>query len=652
MASHKTEKTWSDLQERLLMTPDGLPNRPSIDLRRGPQVVVPPLFHAKATGREEAPRKSSSCSFQQPLGHLKPSDILDAAVILPSDLLLQNRPSMKQQEHEGNKKASSRTWSHSVGLQRELAAIIFFRENKLFAWNFVDSFILEVLRDELVPDALMEVLSSDHTKHPPLYSPTRKSSHTQSELQQATKLAVCKQQPAVSILDILLEKIVSDLAMELIRSVVEELVNNHLITAAINKSLTELMEETIEPMIPQLVKEAVSEILLEGILQEEILPDVLDEEVRNVAVLQLSEYDTEMYEQQQEEVRTNAEKRLIDMFLLENLLKIIGSQGTAFSEKIELDRLLDSSRAGINGEWVGDGSRNYIRQLNNNAPGSVDQSSEIAQRFNYLLNDNPQNTSGYVDNLRQKVAPLTDDLRQKMTTDTENLHQRITQVLQEMRTKLSPSADGVHQRISRNVEEFHQTLTPYAEELRQTVIPYTELEDNTKNRRDILIPLTETLQQGLDENWQNVSESRPRLDLEMQEIIDRLLPEGEHGSVKVVHQIGDIPQDGPDADELEARLSENVRRLAPYTLQTGVLPEDTASTDQRLTGYVTDLNSNIERAVKAFNRNEASHKVDKVVEQTLSNVRERLGPYADSIKQALQFQLSNMSDYIRQQVKN
>ncbi|XP_041030095.1 uncharacterized protein LOC121269527 isoform X2 [Carcharodon carcharias] len=263
---------------RLLITPDGVSNRPSTDLRRGPRVVVPPLFNEKANGRKETPRKSVNCSFQQPVNQLKCSNIQDGPMIPSSNLQLQNSPSVRQEEHEGNKKRSSRTWSHSPGLQRELAACSFFRENKSFAWNFLDSFILEVLRDELVPDILMEVLSGYYTKCP-IYSPTRKHFHTKRKLQQTVKLDVFKQQPAVSVLNILLEEVVSELTVGLIRRVVEELVRNHLTTTAINESLTE-------------VKEAVSEIWQEGILQEEILPEVLDEEMRNVAVLLLGEYDT------------------------------------------------------------------------------------------------------------------------------------------------------------------------------------------------------------------------------------------------------------------------------------------------------------------------------------------------------------------------
>ncbi|XP_038635455.1 uncharacterized protein LOC119954351 isoform X3 [Scyliorhinus canicula] len=342
MASYRVEKTWSDLQEslnrvrqqlgfvsragwddlvardapsrvhstpqhnrqkvhspshlpRLLTTPNGVSHRPSVDLRRGPWVVVPPLSSEKANGRKGTLRKSVICSSQQPASQPEYSDIRDSAMILCSGRLLPNSASVRQQDHGGNEKRPSGTRSHSPGLQRH-----------------------------------------------PLYLPTEKNFYSKSHLQQIVKLDVLKQQPAVSVLDTLLEEIVSELTLGLIRTVVEELVSNHLTTAAITESLTEVMAETIEPMVAQLVKEAVSEALLEEILQEEMLTEVVDEEMRNVAMLLLTDYDTEIYEQQQQAVRTYASKRLIDMFLLEKLVKIIGSQGRAFSEKIEMDRLLDS----------------------------------------------------------------------------------------------------------------------------------------------------------------------------------------------------------------------------------------------------------------------------------------------------------------------
>ncbi|XP_048471567.1 uncharacterized protein LOC109920457 isoform X2 [Rhincodon typus] len=203
MASYKTEKNWTDLQEslnrvrqqlglipraewgnlvpsdpplrvhltsqrdrRMVHSPSNLP-RLHTDLRRISHLMVPPLFTGKPNDNKETLRK-------QPLGQRKPSSVPDAATILSSDLPLENGSSMRQQEHKGNKKGSAGTGGHSSGFQ-EHPTSSFIREGHSFAWNFVNSFILEMLQDELVPDILMEVLSDDATKCAPAYSPTGKN---------------------------------------------------------------------------------------------------------------------------------------------------------------------------------------------------------------------------------------------------------------------------------------------------------------------------------------------------------------------------------------------------------------------------------------------------------------------------------------------
>ncbi|XP_078283094.1 uncharacterized protein LOC144608814 isoform X2 [Rhinoraja longicauda] len=361
MASCKTEKTWDDLQEsfnrirqqlglvpwthqsdrpksqlgrqkvyspsnlpRLVVTSDAISNRPLADLRRDHWVVVPPLYD-NSLNKEDAPSKSMHSNFQQPISHLKYSPS-------STDHPLQNA-SLRRREEDN--KMSTTTWNPSSGFEREN-----------LAWYFADAIILEVIQDKLVPDILMELLLSYDTKHQPVYAQRVKKSHIQNELRIA-QLAAFKPRPAVSILETLLEEEICDLTRGLIRNVFEEFANIHLTTIIISEFLTELIEDTIKPILPQIVKEAVNEMVLEEILQEDILPGVLDEEMRNVALRELSEHASEVYEQQLREVRTYAGKRLIDTFLLEIMLKALGNEGRAFSEEVELDRMLDSSMLDI-----------------------------------------------------------------------------------------------------------------------------------------------------------------------------------------------------------------------------------------------------------------------------------------------------------------
>ncbi|XP_055516702.1 uncharacterized protein LOC129712367 isoform X2 [Leucoraja erinacea] len=328
MASNKTEKTWDDLQEsfnrirqqlglvpwthqsdrpksqlvrqkvhspsylpRLVVTSDAISKRPVADLRRDHWVVVPPLYN-NSLNKEDAPSKSMHSNFQQPISHLKFSPSPDVVIVSSTDHPLQNTSLRRREE---DYKVSTRTWNPSSGFERELTAYYPFKEN--LAWYFVDAIILEVIQDKLVPDILMELLLNDNTKHQPVYAQRVKKSHIQNELR-IDQLGAFKPRPAVSILETLLEEEICDLTRGLIRNVFEEFANVHLTSIIISEFLTELIEETIIPILPQIV-------------------------------------------------RTYAGKRLIDMFLLEIMLKALGNEGRAFSEEVELDRMLDSSMLDI-----------------------------------------------------------------------------------------------------------------------------------------------------------------------------------------------------------------------------------------------------------------------------------------------------------------
>ncbi|XP_072885940.1 uncharacterized protein [Hemitrygon akajei] len=591
MASYKTEETWDDLQEsfnrirmqlglvpqpgwenpvasddhqrafsmsqhdgqkvhspsnlpRLLVTSDAIPNRPITDLRRGHWEVVPPLYNVSLK-REEAASKT-----MQPISPLKFSYSPHVTMTGLTDRPLLNA-SLKRQ---GDDKMSARTWSPSTGFKWESAAYHFFKENQLFARNFVDTIILEVIQDELVPDILTEVLLNDDTEYQPVYAPSMKKFLIRNELRQTAQLIAFKQRPAVLILETLLEEEISDLTRALIRTVLEEFVNIHLTTAIISESLTELIMETIEPMVLQLVKETVNEMVLEEILWEDIVPDVLDEEIRNVALLQLCEQVTKVYEEQLEEVRIYAGKRLIDMFLLEILLKTLANKGRASSEEVELDRLLDSSMldillgqylnisqyncatidnvalrdyhlkaftdvqarllwcwghrcfdsteesrpVAVIGAWADNSDqfqnvlRDSISQLDNDAKDGVDQLQGLkVNRRHIPTMANPG------------LTPITDNIETEMSERREAIQQQVTEHLSNMSEKLSAAIDGMRQKISKDVEEITQSLTPSIERLSinrwgQLLTPYSKVLkarlESTKDVRDVLSPSTERVQ--------------------------------------------------------------------------------------------------------------------------------------------------------------
>ncbi|XP_059812986.1 uncharacterized protein LOC132385167 isoform X2 [Hypanus sabinus] len=577
MASYKTEETWDDLQEsfnrirmqlnlvpqpgwenpvasdvhqhafstsqhdgqkvhspsnlpRLLVTSDAIPNRPIIDLRRGHWEVVPPLYNVSLK-REEAASKT-----MQPISPLKFSYSPHVTMTGLTDRPLLNA-SLKRQ---GDDKMSARTWSPSTGFKWESAAYHFFKENQLFARNFVDTIILE---------------------YQPVYAPSMKKFLIRNELRQTAQLIAFKQRPAVLILETLLEEEVSDLTRALIRTVLEEFVNIHLTTAIIGESLTELIMETIEPMVLQLVKETVNEMILEEILWEDIVPDVLDEEMRNVALLQLCEHVTKVYEEQLEEVRIYAGKRLIDMFLLEILLKTLANKGRASSEKVELDRLLDSAWAD-NSDQFQNVLRDSISQLDNDAKDGVDQlqglkvnrrhmpwtyqsplifKKEIRSRYERFPGNQEKSRNIVLSPTMANpgLTPITGNIETEMSERREAIQQQVTEHLSNMSEKLSAAIDGMHQKISKDVEEITQSLTPSIERLSinrwgQLLTPYSKVLkprlESTKDVRDVLSPSTERVQLksignvNIQHMTGNDEETRNAFDQVSQELVSKMIP--------------------------------------------------------------------------------------------------------------------------------
>ncbi|XP_048449599.1 apolipoprotein A-IV-like isoform X2 [Rhincodon typus] len=267
------------------------------------------------------------------------------------------------------------------------------------------------------------------------------------------------------------------------------------------------------------------------------------------------------------------------------------------------------------------------------------------------------------ESLHEKLVPITEELRQKMTADTEKLQQLIRHKLQELSRKIDPFNDGVHQRLSRSLTEFYRMLTPYTEQLRITPVIHSsrtlrrKVRADSKTQGKTMVSLTEKVQSQIEDNIAKVNQglqpatSLVQLDKGIQKILAKLLPDVERGSASVLHQVGTIPQHMENISTLELKINENVKKLAPYASnKTGILGGNL--NDENLTHQMKDLSSNIDEVAKAFLQNTESFKINKNLTVKLKNMKDRLSPYADSLKQALQINLSNMSEYIRDEVNN
>ncbi|XP_048417913.1 apolipoprotein A-IV-like [Stegostoma tigrinum] len=303
-----------------------------------------------------------------------------------------------------------------------------------------------------------------------------------------------------------------------------------------------------------------------------------------------------------------------------------------------------------------DNSQNYIF-----GKTSKTQHPETKEPFSYLLKDNTMHAHKLTDSLHQKLVPITEELHEKMTTDTEKLQQLVRHELQELSRKIDPFNDGAHQRLSRRLTEFYRMLTPYTEQLRIAPVIHSsrslrrKVRAASKTEGHTMVSLTEKIQSQIEDNIAKVNQglqpatSLVQLDKGIQKILGKLLPDVDRGSASVLHQVGTIPEHTENISTLELKINENVIKLAPYaSKKTGILVGN--MNDENLTHQMKDLSRNLDEVAKAFQQNTESFKINKNLTVKLKNMKDRLSPYADSLKQALQNQLSNMSEYIQDEV--
>ncbi|RXM94199.1 hypothetical protein EOD39_18251 [Acipenser ruthenus] len=227
-------------------------------------------------------------------------------------------------------------------LLQDCAAALYFTENKRFAWDCVNSFIADVLSDELIPDLLIEVFSRDSVQQS---SPVKLPS-TDSVKKQRQSNAGCVQEHTSRLPSMLfgelLQEVMLDVSAEVLRSAVKGFVDSHLTKAAIYDSMSEIVTETVQELIPGLVREVQAGLAVDSVLEEELLPEVVSEEARTVVLSVLGEHDSEISRLQLAQVSRYAARRLMDSFLMDHLVALVENHGQSFVQKEQSRKLLDS----------------------------------------------------------------------------------------------------------------------------------------------------------------------------------------------------------------------------------------------------------------------------------------------------------------------
>ncbi|XP_030076663.1 uncharacterized protein LOC115481563 [Microcaecilia unicolor] len=155
---------------------------------------------------------------------------------------------------------------------------------------------------------------------------------------QAPIYSLSLEQFSMSLLEDLLHEVLRQLSVNVLRNAMQELVDDHLARAAMYDITDEIVSEAVQSLLPVAIQETQWELEWEETL-DAVISDVIEEEVMVVLDSALSEHNAELLKLRQKQVSASAGKYLIDLFLLEHLIKM---HGPALPWKDETSRCLDS----------------------------------------------------------------------------------------------------------------------------------------------------------------------------------------------------------------------------------------------------------------------------------------------------------------------
>ncbi|XP_066461703.1 uncharacterized protein [Eleutherodactylus coqui] len=217
----------------------------------------------------------------------------------------------------------------------EHSAYRYFTENKHFAWDFVDSFVAEILINEIVPDVLIEALTTD-TQMPKKKTYDKKSRHWKSDNYRGSAGS-----HSVSLLDELIIEVLRDLSAHVLRRMVRDFVDDHLVRAALHDCIDEMLTSIIQTELSSMIDELNSETEHDRLL-DSLIKSVIDKEMKDAVISVLSECDDQLSELHKNQITVTANKHVVDMFILEHLLDMIGTHEPLIFGKDTMQCLLDS----------------------------------------------------------------------------------------------------------------------------------------------------------------------------------------------------------------------------------------------------------------------------------------------------------------------
>ncbi|XP_053308090.1 uncharacterized protein LOC128470257 [Spea bombifrons] len=326
MATSKAHATWADLQESL----NRVRQQYGLLPRAGWESLIEMTAYEKAILAKQRAKKKTKL--------LLPSISDD-----DSSSTIHTRRGSKQYDRSEKHHDIYKTHSVKKTEQRgkaktklENGVFKYYTENHLFAVDFVNSFVSEMLLSEIIPDVLIEALAETTTK---IWLQSKKSNKKTRSREERTNSI--HESCSLSILKELVAEVVGDLSTHVVRSTIKEFVDDHLLRTAVYDFMDEICYNIIQTETPLLVKEIKDEMHIDGMLQY-LIDSVIEKEVKDIISTVFNEYEAQLSELQHNQISRSAGKYLIDVFFLEHLIEMTRTQEVSGFGKDSSLILLDS----------------------------------------------------------------------------------------------------------------------------------------------------------------------------------------------------------------------------------------------------------------------------------------------------------------------
>lgn len=339
MASSKTVGTWADLQESLTRVRQQYGLLP----RAGWDDLIAMVSYEKAISakqRNKNPARPFLPSLRDDISRVNVDHRKgDKQYTIPTEHNQNDRKRIAKRDihFSENVLQKNMEWEKTKpktdqGLNK------YFVENQHFAWDFVESLVSKILRDEILPDVVIEALTNNPSKIS--WLPTKKYQGTElskSLISDRGLLAYFSQ----IFLDELINELLKELCNHALKMEVQDFVGDHLMESTLHDFLDELITRIIQTELLSLVEELNKETEYDKWL-ENFIQSITDMEVRNIVTTVLTESDDQFSELLKNQIVATANKHIVDMFILDELLGLIGTHQPLMFEKDSSGYLLES----------------------------------------------------------------------------------------------------------------------------------------------------------------------------------------------------------------------------------------------------------------------------------------------------------------------